>query len=32
MFFNEVKKAGGSLTKLWYPGMSVCIKSARRLL
>ena len=25
------KTAGGILTKFWYPGMSVCIKSGRRL-
>ena len=26
------KKAGGILTKLWYPGMFVCMRLARRLL
>ena len=31
-FFDEVKKAGGILTKFWYPGKSGCMRSARRLL
>ena len=31
-FIDEGKRAGGSLTKFWCPGMSVCIKSPRRLL
>ena len=26
------KKAGSFLTKFWYPGMMVCMRSARRLL
>ena len=25
------KKAGGILTKFWYPGMSVCMRLDRRL-
>ena len=29
-FIDEVKKAGGIVIKFWYPGISVCIKSARR--
>ena len=32
VFFDEVKKAGGILTKFWYPGISVYTKLARRLL
>ena len=31
-FLNVIKKAGGSLKKFWYPGMSVCMRSVRRLL
>ena len=31
-FFDEVKKAGDSLTKFWYPGVLVCMRLARRLL
>ena len=30
--FMRLKKEGGSLTKFWYPRMSVCMRSARRLL
>ena len=26
------KRAGGILAKFWYPGMSVCMRSSRRLL
>ena len=26
------EKAGDILTKLWYPGMSVCTRSGRRLV
>ena len=30
VFLDEVKK--GILTKFWYPGMFVCMRSARRFL